>query len=113
MKCPLEHPRVVAASLAALLLSGCGHMALLSVGAAKPAPAPPQAPAKPVCPGSLLADIPPFPPLPAGAGFPAPQDAAASAAVALYGQFLHSLAVYARQGWERASAAKDYCSTPR
>jgi hypothetical protein len=104
--------RALVIALAALLLAGCGHMSLISLGGPKPAPAPPQASAKPVCPGSLLADTPPFPTLPAGAGFPAPQDAAASAAVALYGQFLHSLAVYARDGWRRASDARDWCSTP-
>jgi hypothetical protein len=102
-----------ATPLLALLLGGCLHVGLpvpkLGGGSA---PAPVLAPARPVCPGSLLADIPPFPSLPAGATFPAPQDAAASAAVSLYLTWLHSVAVYARQGWSRASDARDYCSTP-
>jgi hypothetical protein len=59
-----------------------------------------------------MADIPAFPELPAGAGFPAPQDAAASAAVSLYLTWLHSLVVYAREGWARSADARDYCSTP-
>lgn len=98
--------------LAALLLPGCISLPKLHLPASAP-PVTALAPAKPVCPGSLLADIPPFPTLPAGAGFPAPQDAAASAAVALYGQFLHSLAVYARAGWSRAGDARDFCSKPQ
>jgi hypothetical protein len=102
--------RILVAPMAALVLGGCGHMALFNL--AKPqAAASPASSAAPVCPGSLSADIQPEPQLPAGAGFPAPTDAAASAAVALYGTWLHSWAVWARQGWARAADAKAYCSS--
>jgi hypothetical protein len=95
------------AVLACYVLAGCGPALKLSFPAA--AQSPPAA--APICPGGLSADLPPEPKLPAGAGFPAPQDAAASAAVALYGQWLHAFALWGRAGWARAADAKSYCDT--
>jgi hypothetical protein len=94
--------------VAALALAGCGPALKLSFPA--PAPRPATAPSKPICPGGLSADIQAEPPLPAGAGFPAPQDQTAGAAVALYGPWLHELAVWGRAGWARAADAKAYCA---
>jgi hypothetical protein len=98
--------KMITAPMVALTLAGCGHMTLFNVGKPQPAAVPAAAP---ICPGSLSADIQPEPQLPAGAGFPAPADAAASAAVALYGTWLHAWAVWARQGWARAADANAYC----
>jgi hypothetical protein len=98
--------------LAAVLLCGCVSLPKLHLPASA-APAPAAAPVKPVCPGNLLADLEPEPQLPPGAGFPAPMTEAESAAVALYGTWLHAFAVYARHGWARAGEGKDYCSTAR
>lgn len=104
-------PRI-AAALAALGLCGCVSLPKLHLPASA-APGAAVAPAKPVCPGNLLADIPPEPQLPPTAGFPAPQTEAESAAVTAYGQWLHSFAVWGRDGWARAGDARDYCETAR
>ena len=102
----------LAALLTACFLSGCVSLPKFHLPAST-APAPAAAPAKPVCPGNLSADLEPEPQLPANAGFPAPATDAESAAVQAYGQWLHSFAVYARDGWRRAGAAKDYCEAAR
>jgi hypothetical protein len=95
-------------ALAATLLSGCIHLAGPSIGL-HAAPTAAAKPAAPVCPGGLTADLAPAPPLPAAAGFPAPANDAESAAVAAYGAWLHSFAVWARAGWARAGDAKTFC----
>ena len=103
--------RPLAWPLAALLLCGCVSLPKLHLPAtAQPSAA--VAPSKPVCPGSLLADIETEPQLPAGAGFPGPQTESESAAVSLYLTWLHSYAVWARHGWARVGEGRDYCSTP-
>jgi hypothetical protein len=104
--------RSLTAPLAAILLCGCVSLPKLHLPASA-APSVAVAPSRPVCPGSLLADLEPEPQVPDDAGFPAPQDQAASAAVQAYGAWLHSFAVWARDGWRRAENAREYCAAPR
>ncbi len=89
-------------------LGSCVHL----LPAIKMPPAPAVAPASPVCPGGLLADLEPAPALPAAAGFPAPTTDAEGAAVKSYGTWLHDYAAWAKRGWQRAGDAKAFCSTP-
>jgi len=67
--------------------------------------------AAPVCPGSLMAEPLPEPPLPPGAGFPAPTTPEASASVTQYLTWLHQEAIWGRQGWAIVKTAHSFCLT--
>ena len=109
--------RSVAALSACLSLAACApQLSLLRLpGGDTSKPAVPPSQASPICPGSLMADPSPEPPLPSHAGFPAPTDAQASASVTAYLTWLHQLALWGRQGWAVAKTAHDFCtsSVPR
>lgn len=99
-----------ATALCLLSLGACApQLSLLppSHGGTSPPPAPPQ----PVCPGSMTADLLQRPPLPPGAGFPAPTDQASSEATGLYLTWLHDFSTWAKTGWARAADAKAFCQT--
>ena len=100
----------IVALLLCASLAACGTPSLFRIDMTKKAaPAPAAAPVAPICPGSLRADLEDEPDLPPNAGFPAPADAAATAAVKAYLTWLHDLAVWGRAGWDRAANAKTFC----
>ena len=57
----------------------------------------------------MAADVPTRPPLPADAGFPAPQTPEASRQVSVYLTWLHSLSVLTNSLIQRAQDTRQFC----
>ena len=94
---------------AALLVSGCApSMSLFGPHVGKATP--PPAPAAPICPGALSADLQPQPVRDPKAGVAEPQTEEQKAAFALYLDWLAKVGTWSRAGWDRAAAAKDWCA---
>jgi hypothetical protein len=101
--------RALPLMLAVCLLSGCApQLSLLPASPKSTTTSTPPAPTV-VCTASMMADVPTRPPLPADAGFPAPQTPAASRQVQTYLTWLHSLSVLTNSLIQRANETQAFC----
>ena len=101
-------PLAILAACALVSLPACApQLSLLPTS--RPATSTPPAPPTVICTASMAADVPTRPPLPADAGFPAPQTPEASRQVSVYLTWLHSLSVLTNSLIQRAQDTRQFC----